>query len=297
MSNKIQQYSRNEKEINKNYNLEESRIEKIKDAKYKASNKWNDKIWGLEKKQREEEQRFDDKIKEAEEKYEEKREKLRKVIKNVDKTVWLLEQGKIDARKFDFKQVRAYKHYGDQYTIKLLDKIEEEHLKLGLFVVGNDRQVNKYNLVVVGYTPFTDGEQPDNAKGIDTFRMDYSHTTNCDWGDGKLRPDIQHDLKFFKTKENAIEYAKKGLRKILPETFKQFERVKKEYENVIANHKLEDFTKFRESKAVDQYANHYSDHDDTAKKHLVEEMKTIRPITITEAKQLIEKAHRRRDRI
>jgi len=288
MSNKIHQYSRNEKEINKNYNLEESVIEKIKDAKYKASNKWNHKIWELEKKQREEEQRFDEKIKKTEDKHEEQREKLRKVIKNVDKTVWLLEQGKINAKKFDFKQVRAYKRYGDQYTIKLLDKIEEEHLKLGLFVVGNDRQINKYNLVAVGYTPFTDGEQPDKTKGIDTFRMDYSHTTNCDFGDGKLRANIQLDVKFFKTKENAIEYAKKGLRKILQETFKQYERVKKEYENVLTNYKLEDFANFRERKAVIEIAN-YADNDDSAKKHLVEEMKTIRPVTISEAKQLLVK--------
>lgn len=290
---KLQEYKRNEKEISKNYDTEHDLIEKIRQEKQDAHYQWEDKIYKLKSKQSTEDLQFDKKIENAENKLEGERNELNIVIKDVDRTIWFLEiQRKNMSRfpTFELKQVRGRTNYGDRKPIKLIEEFDDGISKIGLFVVENNRPANKYNLVVMGYTPFTQGTMQGEEKGVDT-RMMSSWTADCEWDYPKEhKTTVEYDLKFFKTKKDAEEYAKKGFRNIFKKFFTEYDQVFTDYNNAVKNHKIEEFAKLREAKAIDQYANHYADSDGTAKNRLVEKMKTIRRIDVIEAKKLLEKA-------
>lgn len=290
---KIQQYQRNKKEICKNYDTKHDLIKKIRQERQDAHYRWEDKIYKLKSKQSTEDLQFNKKIENAENKLEGERNELNIVIKDVDRTIWFLEiQRKNRSRfpTFDLKQVRGRTNYGDRKPIKLIEEFDDGISKIGLFVVENNRPANKYNLVVMGYTPFTQGAMQGEEKGVDT-RLMSSWTADCEWDYPKEhKTTVEYDLKFFKTKKDAEEYAKKGLRNIFKKFFTEYDQVFTDYNNAVKNHQIEEFAKLREAKAIDQYANHYGDSDGTAKNRLVEEMKTIRRIDVTEAKKLLEKA-------
>lgn len=287
---KIQQYLKNKKEISSNYNAESEIVKKLEEEKRDASWKWDDKIIRLKNKKYAEEGNFDKKIEMVKKLQEETRDKLNIVVNDLDKILWLLEkQGETKTAKFDLKNVRGRYSNSKPEEIELLETIEENKIKLGLYVAENNRPANKFNLVVVGYTPFTDGHGDKFAKGMKTFNLHSSCSVgfNTEGDAYDHRPNIEHDLKFFKSKAQAKHYAQQGLRKIFSKTMNEYEQVKLEFEDAIKNYKLEDFAKIREQRSLSYSVYHCSVVDDGDIKNFLEEMKTIRPITEQEATKIV----------
>jgi len=119
---------------------------------------------------------------------------------------------------------------------EILERYNDECLTLGLFLGQCDRKVNKYVLSIAGESLLGGNEfrevlelQHNYGTAIDTFQMGNN---------------IEFDVKFFPTKQSAINYAEKHkIQGILKEFMTKYKIIKAEYDKVIETYDIDDFIK------------------------------------------------------
>ncbi len=169
------------------------------------------------------------------EQYTQEIKELNEIPKKVKKIIHFLEaqQSKLD---FDITKIKGYKRYQEQFPIEILERYNDECLTLGLFLGKCDRKVNNYVLSIAG----------ESLLGGENFRdiLDLKHHYGTAIDTFQLGNNIEFDVKFFPTKQSAINYAEKHkLEGILKEFMTKYKIIKAEYDKVIETYDLEDFRK------------------------------------------------------
>ena len=285
INQKVDEHKLNTAKIAETYKAEENQKKILTDKKRDANYAIQKKIYALRSEQGKTDNKYLNEIRIIGVKFKAERKILSVPVKDLDKIIWFL---KIDTKKKD--GFRLDKVYGKNGESTLLEAYHSETSTLGLFLIPNNRDVNKFNLNVIGYTPFVNRDH-----GIVTYNLK-GWTTDLKWDydaadETQTRENINHDIKFFKREAEARKYAEKGIHKLFSIIMNQIVKLDKEYSKVIEEEKIEDYIDLILKQSIHYAANNVgwgSEEKDGRVTHLVEDMKPYMELTEQKANRLIQ---------
>jgi len=127
-------------------------------------------------------------------------------------------------------EIEPYERYGKTpYKEGLGYLFNDDHLKIKMFIIGNDKPVNKYSLIAIGRSHFTEPliKLP-RSYGLDINT--WNTTFNIELG-----------IKDMASVEELKAYYDKHKDTILKDEIAEYKNVKAEYVQTIKDYKIEDF--------------------------------------------------------
>ncbi len=130
------------------------------------------------------------------------------------------------------EDIQLYERHDNRYKESLGFYIDDVYLKVKLFILGNEKPVNKYSLVALGKCLFNE----DLLKLDRNYGMPF-HTSE--------RYELEKVLKDFPTVEMAKVWIEKNTGKLLSEeSMAKYREVKAAYDKAIQTYKVDDFQEF-----------------------------------------------------
>ena len=145
INQKVDEHKLNTAKIAETYKAEEKQKKILTDKKRDANYAIQKKIYALQSEQSKTDNKYLNEIRIIEKKFKAERKILSVPVKDLDKIIWFL---KIDTKKKD--GFRLDKVYGENGEAILLEAYHSKTSTLGLFLIPNNRDVNKFNLNVIG---------------------------------------------------------------------------------------------------------------------------------------------------
>lgn len=295
-NSKVESYLKNMDLVLLSFRQEKSYKENIETQKRDENYKIQEKIYDLQKKQNDSVSKYDEIITKSKEEFKAKREILNKPIKELDRIIWLFRRPTDIV--FNLQGVYSRVDRENKTKIELVETYKSKTTTLGLFVGRNDRPTNNYNVTVIGHSSFVDHDSYEF--GLKTFGLKgWSLDVSGDNYDNKnMNDNLNHDIKFFSTKQEAQTYAKKGLDKLFP-MLAEIKEHDKEFLEIIENENMDDYIVI-----IQRLATHYcftsvgygSGDKDGRIEYLINSLKPYMKLSEIEAKKLLKEEWKRNEK-
>jgi rubrerythrin len=173
----------------------------------------------------------------------EKRETITKLMEPVNQVKRILEFLRLDTKQdlnITDDDVKQYDRYGEKYRENLGLVYDDTYLKVRLFIMENEKPKNKYMLVIIGKCLFDNGlgDRP-------LLKLPHSYGLNLSSPWGSAPQDILKESS--SVKELKAWWKAKGFPNLSfarVQWLNDYLAVKEEYENILANYKLNEFREF-----------------------------------------------------
>lgn len=230
----IKQYKENDAEIKRLGEVRREERKKSQEEERKIEHFYYERIRKIERKRDEATANISSLNTQLEEVVGTRIENLHEVIAKVKRIKAFLNTDTSRDLEIDDGKAKPHAHHEDDYFEPLGYLINDDFLKVKLYIVENDRPKNKYTLEAIGTCIFHE----------DLIDLHYSYGLRLDTSFFGLSLALSLDHR--PTVEEIKQYVEKGKEDIMQLCKGNYDEVKKEYLEVIANYSLEDFDELEE---------------------------------------------------
>jgi len=216
--------------------------------------RYRETIHELERQQRIETEKLEEKIESASKENSQKIDELSKAESTLNRTIYFLKQQK---EKLDCKALDEISNYREKH-LEVIETYQDDCMSLRLYIAENDRPKNRYSIIVAGQS---------KLGGDDILKLPYSYGTSLNtYGRGIS---ILSEIRHFTTIEDAKNYHEKyNLQKLLKEFLTRYNDVKTEYEQTCKKYSLDDFAELLHQRFVTYWERTSSNNKEIVTKEL-----------------------------
>jgi len=233
------------------YRDQEREIKEIEDVVREKISKLTDQIYELQHKEGNINSAKDSEIERIKAKYETKREPAKQMLRDAKARDTFEEIHNSKTIEWSTAQVHNNYFQGTSAPppVKLLESYNDGLMVLGLYYTETNRPTNKAVLVIQGFCKlYTEDRDLGNSGLVYSSEMEYTHKPLNDllWTDEKTHPkffenreskiemgnygNVGKEIKFFKTKEQAIAYSEKlGIKATAKVFFEKYDKARETF--------------------------------------------------------------------